>query len=39
MLLKLIEIEIQLVMFVENIIYLEYLFIDGIRSMMGQKNH
>ena len=36
---KLIEMEIQLVMYVENIIFLGHLFIVGIKNMMGLKNH
>ena len=37
--LKLIEMEIQLVMYVENNIYLELHFIVGINNMMELKNH
>lgn len=36
--LKLIETEIQLVMYVENTIYLELPFIVGINNMMELKN-
>ena len=37
--LKLIEMEIQLVMYVENTTFLEYHYIVGINNMMVQKNH
>ena len=37
--LKLIEMEIQLVMYGENIIFLELLFIVRIKHMTESKNH